>query len=83
MAKKYKVTILGAGQLNGAFSINETFITENFKLAHSFVGGNRKEVLKKWAKNKFPGIKIDKTLSLTANVKTIEEENDSPWWKLW
>ena len=83
MAKKYKVTILGAGQLNGAFSINETFITENFKLAHSFVGRNRKEVLKNWAKNKFPGIKIDKTLSLTANVKTIEEENDSPWWKLW
>ena len=83
MAKKYKVTILGAGQLNGAFSINETFITENFKLAHSFVGGNRKEVLKNWAKNKFPGIKIDKTLSLTANVKTIEEENESPWWKLW
>jgi len=83
MAKKYKVTILGSGQLNGAFSINETFITENFKLARSFMGGNRKEVLKNWAKNKFPGIKIDKTLSLTANVITIEEKSDSPWWKFW
>ena len=31
MARKYKVTILGAGQLNGAFSINETFITENYE----------------------------------------------------
>ena len=51
MAKKYKITILGAGQLNGSFSINETFITENFNLARSFMGANRKEVLKSWAKN--------------------------------
>ena len=53
MARKYKVTILGAGQLNGAFSINETFITENFNLARSFMGANRKEVLKSWAKINF------------------------------
>lgn len=84
MAKKYKVTIKGVGQLNGPRPINTSFITEDFYLARSFMGGNRKEVLKAWAATNYPGIKTDRTLSLTANVQTIEEKDgSSPWWKFW
>lgn len=84
MAKKYKITVKGTGQLNGSRPINQSFITEDAKLAQSFTGANRYQVIEAWIQANYPGVKIPNIRSFSANVVSIKDENDSgSWWQFW
>jgi len=85
--KKYKITVRGTGQLNGPVSINKSFVTDDARLAQSFTGSNRYEVMAAWVKNAYPGVRISNIRSFGANVISFDEkkegEESSSWWKLW
>ena len=74
MAKKYKVTVRGTVQLNGPISVNKSFITDDFRLASSFTGGDRYRVMEEWLRVNYPGAKIMNIRGFAANVTSFEEK---------
>lgn len=85
MEKKYKITIKGTGQLNGPVIINKSFIIDDQKIAQSFNGNKRDEVITAWLNSNYPGMKIPNIKNFSANMISIDENNeeDSSWWKFW
>lgn len=68
---KFKVTIKGTAQLNGPYPINASFETTDARLAQSFTGANRYQVIEGWIKANYPGVKISNIRSFGATVQQI------------
>ena len=82
--EKYQVTVKGSVQLNGVIVINKSFITDEIRVAQSFVGSKRYEVIEGWVKVNYPGAKITSIRSFAASMKVIKDEEEKPktsWWK--
>ena len=75
MANKYKITVRGTAQLNGPLSINKSFITDDFRVACSFTGGDRYRVMEEWIRVNYPGARIPSIRGFAANVTSFEEKD--------
>lgn len=73
---KYKVTVRGTAQLNGPVPINKSFITDDARLARSFSGGDRYQVIEAWVRNNYPGVNIPNIRSFSANIMSFEEKKE-------
>ncbi len=76
MARMYRVTVRGTGQLNGPLKVDKTVEMEE-QMAGKFNGGNRYEVIEAFVKTHYPGIRIDNIRNFAANVVLIKEEKKS------
>jgi hypothetical protein len=74
MAKMYKVTVKGTGQLNGPVNINKTVEMEE-QMAAKFNGANRYEVIEAFINTHYPGVKIQPR-NFGANVVAIKSTSD-------
>lgn len=68
---KYKVTVKGTAQLNGTYPINASFETTDSRLAQSFTGAKRYEVIEAWVKANYPGVKITNIRNFGATVQQL------------
>ncbi|WP_410877828.1 hypothetical protein [Myroides sp. DW712] len=68
----YKVTVKGFGQLNGPVIINKTVEMDN-RIALSFVGAKRYDVITDFVKVHYPGVKFDPK-NFSVNIVEIIEK---------